>query len=244
LVVLTLLAHFFLDEQVQKREVMGMLSCSLGTFLCLVYGPRPSEEERIAEAGQLYHPQIYYYLLVGLGFLLGLLLLEHADSFGFPSLPGSVHYFALPVATGLAFGLEKVFNTEIGFVHAPQEFPRGFLTQPQWSAMAAAIAALGVTDLYLNLRGAKRMPVQIFVPTAFAFATSLQYFQSVALFGELNEMTTRDAALSICGALASLVGALSIQPPKLENSTGHQLIATDELQSSGGHHFINTEGAP
>jgi len=227
LVLLTVLAHIFLNERVQQRELIGMLSCTVGTFLCLVYGPRPSEEDRLAEAGELYHPQVQTYLSIGLGCLLLLLVLEHSEAMGFRSLPDSVHFFILPITTGLAFGVEKVFNTEIGFVHAPQDLPWGLLDQPQWLAMAASIGALGLTDFYLNLRGAERMPVQIFVPTAFAFATSLQYFQSVVIFGELSEMDTKSAALSICGALASLAGALSIQPPKMETATGHQLIATD-----------------
>lgn len=228
LVVMTMLAHFFLNEHVQKREVLSMIICTVGTFLCLVFGPRPTEDNRMADAGDLYHPQVYSYLLIVLGLLICLLFLEHSESLGCPSLPDRLHYFILPVTTGLAFGVEKVFNTEIGFIPPPKDLPWGLLSQPQWPAMAAAIAALGLTDFYLNLRGVQKMPIQVFIPVAFAFATSLQYFQSVFIFGELREMSERDAALATLGAIASLVGALGIQPPHFQASTEYNLVSREQ----------------
>lgn len=234
LVLVAVLAHFFLNEKVQRREVLGMTSCIIGTFLCLAYGPKPSEEERVAEAGDFYHPEVYSYLMVCLFSLLSLLLLEHSDLLGLPSLPNAAHYLILPVTTGLAFGMEKVFNTEIGFVRLPADLPMGFFKEPQFLTMGAAILALGLTDLYLNLRGAQKMPVQIFIPTAFAFCTSLQFLQSVFVFGELNEMDTKDAVLSMMGACASLVGAVVIQPPRIEEnpSSKYALIPVDEIPAT------------
>jgi len=230
LVLVTVLAHFFLNEQVQRREVLGMTLCVAGTFLCLVYGPKPSEDDGLAEAGDLYHPEVYSYLLVGLASLLCLLLLEHSESFGLPQLPNTIHYLILPVTTGLAYSIEKVFNTEIGFLHLPEDLPMGFLRQPQWAAMAAAIGALGLTDFYLNVRGAQRMPVQIFIPSAFAFATALQFLQAVFVFGELKDMTSKDAGISMFGACASLAGAIVIQPPQSQPSCScqHTLVPSDD----------------
>lgn len=234
LVLVTVLAHFFLNEHLQRREFVGMTSCVIGTFLCLAYGPKLSDEERLAEAGDLYHPQVYSYVMVVIALLLCLLLLEHSDAFGL-SLPSTAHYLILPITTGLAFGIEKVFNTEIGFLHLPDDLPAGLLKQPQWMAMAAAIGALGLTDLYLNLRGARSMPVQAFVPAAFAFGTALQFLQSVFVFGELKEMDTKDAVLSMIGACASLAGAVGLQPPQLQQSGIHKhefaLVSQEEFSS-------------
>lgn len=226
LVVVTCLAHFFLREQVHQREIVGMLCCSVGTFLCLRFGPRPSDDD-LALTGTLYHPQVTYYVVVGLCILLCLLIAEHSKTFGMPPLPEAVHYTVLPMATGLSFAIEKVFNTEIGFMHPPKTW-EDFLSNPFWTACAASIALLGLCDLYLNARGATKMPVQIFLPSAFAFATSLQYFQSVVIFEELKDMNNESLVLSVCGCLASLLGALFIRPKSATIDSGHQLLSVDE----------------
>eukprot|EP00933_Yihiella_yeosuensis_P005519 TRINITY_DN110041_c0_g1_i1.p1 TRINITY_DN110041_c0_g1~~TRINITY_DN110041_c0_g1_i1.p1 ORF type:complete len:369 (+),score=42.34 TRINITY_DN110041_c0_g1_i1:159-1265(+) len=213
LVVVTVLAHYCLQEKAHSREVIGMMICSLGTGLCLRYSPMVSDE-KVATSGQVYHPQVVTYVVVGLFFLSVLLLVEHADVLGCSSSGSgrARQCIVLPLATGLAFGLEKVFNTEIGFIDPPDCFD-AVLHEPVWVLMLGSIAILGLTDFYLNLRGAKHLPVQVFVPSSFALATALQYFQSATIFREFEEMNTEEASLASLGAVLSLVGALCIQPP-------------------------------
>jgi hypothetical protein len=168
--------------------------------------------------------------MVGFSVLLVLIGVECSDTCGFPPLPERVRFVILPVATGLAFGIEKVFNTEIGFVAAPKHFSEDILAYPEWTAMALLIVVLGITDFCLNMRGAQRCPVQIFLPAAFAFGTALQYLQSVFIFGELRSMSTHDIVLSVCGCAASLLGSILIQPTTVDQRTtvdartGHKLI--------------------
>lgn len=232
LVVVTVLAHFCLKEKAQCREVIGMIVCSIGTALCLRYGPMVEAE--VAE-GSFYHPQIVTYLSIGLFFLAGLLLVEHADVLGCSSDKSRARQcIVLPLATGLAFGLEKVFNTEIGYVRPP-DCVAAVLQQPRWIMMLLFIALLGLTDFYLNLRGAKCLPVQVFVPTSFALATALQYFQSITIFGEFKDMNQLEALLSMSGAALSLVGAIFIQPPRVTSDlciieeTGELLVNKEEF---------------
>lgn len=228
LVVVTVLAHTCLQERAQLREVLGMTACTLGTFLCLCFGPRPDAVSTSVSAGEFYHPQVVTYLGAGLSVLVFLLLLEHADALQI-HVGQSVHVAALPLATGLAFGLEKVFNTEIGFIRPPEDLPWGLVESPQWTGMIVAIGLLGLTDFYLNLRGVQRMPMQVFLPISFALSTALQYFQSVFIFGEFREMDGLHAALSMCGALVSLAGALCIQPPRL-SLLGSELLQDEEAR--------------
>merc|ERR1712217_123035 len=122
----------------------------------------------------------------------------------------------LPLATGLAFALEKVFNTEVGFIQKPDGL-QGLFEHPRYALMWVMIALLGVTDFYLNLRGAQRMQVQVFIPVVFALSTSLQFFQSVAIFREFREMDTTCVVLSISGAVVALVGALLIGTPEMND---------------------------
>jgi len=248
LVVVTLLAHFVLHERLHTREMLGVIGCTTGTLLCLCFGPSGDKSNIDPSAGEVYHPLVMSYLTVGGSLLVGLVLLDHA--------PGSAAEFAksfrdvaLAVATGLAHALEKVFNTEIGYMRTPESF----FDDPTWFGMAAAIAFLGLTDFYLNLRGAKRMPLAVFVPLSFAAATSLQYFQSVAIFGEFSDMQPVDIALSLAGAVLSLLGALCIRPPKLgllgaspESSLeiGLAVPSDDSSRRREEGHFANSFALP
>mmetsp|Transcript_72449 Transcript_72449/g.183380 ORF Transcript_72449/g.183380 Transcript_72449/m.183380 type:complete len:338 (+) Transcript_72449:67-1080(+) len=227
LVFVTFLAHTFLHEEVRGREALGMAICTLGTFLCLVFGPRPEDIKADDMAQTFYHAQVWTYLGFGLVILVLLLAVEHLGRFGTYHSSKQVHYITLPLATGLAFALEKVFNTEIGFVQTPASLP-GLFDTPLWCTMVVSIVLLGLTDFYLNLRGAASMPVQVFLPTAFALSTSLQFFQSIFIFGEFADMTARNAALSIWGALISLGGTLLIQPPRFDLLTGGHSAFEDE----------------
>jgi len=210
LVLVTTLAHSFLQERVRRREVIGMACCSMGTSMCLMYGPRSSDAGPLVPRGELCHPHVWTYLCVSSGVLVAALTVEHAGWFREKQ---GMRSAALPLATGLAFALEKLFNTELGFVEAPRTL-QGLADAPAWSCLVAATGALGLLDFYLNVRAASRMPLQVFLPVSFALATSLQFFQAMFIFGEFASMGPSRAALSIAGAVVALAGALLIQPPK------------------------------
>jgi len=215
-----------LQEKVRGQEIMGMLLCTVGTCGCLTFGPLPEEvQESAAAAGLFHHPSVLVYLGVGLLLLLAMLAAEFAEVIGCDVGQG-LHYMMLPAATGLAFALEKVFNTEIGFV-SPSSSPLLSL------AMAGGIAVLGLTDFGLTLRGVTKMPPQVFLPISFTLSTTLQYFQSVFVFGEFKDMDMTTAALSVGSALVALAGALLIRPPRCEflQNQGHQRLkdAEEEL---------------
>lgn len=198
-----------LGEFVQLQQVFGMAICSTGTFLCLTFGPKGQEAES-ASASEFYHENVVMYLIVGIATLLFLLAVEHADDIKVGcGMSERLRCLTLPLCTGLAYGLEKCFNTEIGFVKSP----KNPFHHSRWLGMASAIALLGLTDFYLNLRGARTMKVQVFVPVAFAWGTVVQYFQSIFIFEELQGMSILHVALSTTGACLSLIGALCIETP-------------------------------
>lgn len=234
LVLVTILAHFCLGEKATFREVLGMMICSAGTYLCLRFGPVRSSID-VAEDG-FSHPQIFIYLATG-GLLVVLLLAFDCCQ----EVRGQVcqicqhlQMLILPLGVGLVTGMEKIFNTELGYMQPPA-LPAGFFSQPRWLSMLSSLGILGIVNFYLNIRGTKQLPVKIFIPLSFAAATVLQYIQSAVLFEEFSEMTYSEAALSMCGACLSLIGALTIQPPSFRGiaSTPReeqhvQLVQTDE----------------
>jgi len=208
-----------------------MLICCCGTFLCLCFGPDTEHKFSDERAGMLFHhAAVYSYLLVACIALVVLLVLIHlpglapaeadaqkgatveAEPF---STDSRLELFALPFATGLAFSLEKVFNTELGFLPIP--FGEQKLKPEEgelWLVFVSVVAMFGLLDFYLNMRGARRMPVQVFVPLAFAFSTSMQYVQSLFVFEEFDALVPVERYLSMAGASLSLLGALFIQPPQ------------------------------
>jgi len=240
--VLTVLAHLFLQERIHGREIVGMALCTLGTAACVYFGPRPVSSSE-ATADKFFHPQVTAYLVVGLSILAILLFVEHVEALPCcrKSVPENVFLFTLPMATGLAYAFEKVFNTQIGFLEQPERLPLGLLEAPQWTSMLVAIGALGLLDFYLNLRGAKRMPVQVFAPLAFALCTSLQYFQSVVVFGELQDLPPVNATISVLGACISLVGALVIRPPRLW-LLGRELVDDEEIDKNDKQEKVGQGG--
>jgi len=214
LVVVCVMGHVFLEEHLQDRDKRSIVICTLGTLLCVIFGPGGEEHPSgpPSSTDQIYHPKVVAYTIVGLGLLIVFLVIVHADSFGWLLSSSKLYRYSLPVATALAYAVEKVYNTELGFV----QMPPNILREPTWLCMVAAVALLGLTDFYLNVRAAERMPVHLFVPLSFAFGTSLQCFQAMVIFDEFVDMTFFCSTMTLLGAALSLVGALLIQPPQFE----------------------------
>lgn len=218
LVVVCALGHVFLGEHLRQEDVRGISICTLGTVLCVIFGP--GGDEGTSSTARLHHPKVVAYSVVGLGVLAVVLVIVHADSFPrvtriWPALPSSKLYrFSLPVATALAYAVEKVFNTELGFI----EKPENVFLEPLWLGMVIAVGALGITDFYLNTRAAERMPVHLFAPLTFAFATSLQCLQAMIIFDEFINMSFFGSLATLLGVGLALTGALLIQPSQYETN--------------------------
>jgi len=232
MVVVTILAHHFLQERLHRRMIFGMALCTLGTVVCISFGPRPSDFTA-AVACEFYHPEVSVYMVVGLSILAILLVVEHVEALSFcrGRMSKNVYHITLPMSTGMAFAFEKVFNTEIGFLEAPKGLPLSLLIHPHWTGMLVAMVVLALLDLHLNVRAARRMPMQVFAPLAFVFCTSLQSFQSVFIFHELRDLSAVNATLSLLGACGSVLGTLIINPPKLR-FFGKELVDNEEIDKT------------
>lgn len=215
LVIVTVMASMVLGEKLSMRQTLGMIGCTIGTFIVLCFGP--VRMEKAAMINGFEHPQVKMYLAAGGAIICLLFVFDHLDSASSKcKLSARYRCFTLPLITGMAFAISKVFNTMIGFLTAPDM--NSVLLHPRWIAMASGIALLGLTDFYLNLRATRLMTVQVFVPVSFVWCISLQYFQSVVLFGEFGDLPYFKAVLSIVGAGISLLGALCLQLPKPDDA--------------------------
>lgn len=214
LVVVCALGHAFLGEHLGRQDAHSIAICTTGTILCVMFGP--SADEKTRASGEIHHPKAVAYSIVALCVLGIFLVIVHADSFAWSSdiIPTSsnLYRFSLPVATALAYAVEKVFNTELGFIQKPDNI----LLEPTWLCMVIAVAALGLTDFYLNTRAAERLPVHLFAPVTFAFATSLQCMQAMLIFDEFVDMSLLCSMMTLIGAGLALAGALMIQPSQFD----------------------------
>lgn len=234
LVMMSVFGHAFLKEEVGRREVLGISLCFVGAALCVWYGP-DADASVAVDAETLYHPNVLVYAVAGFVFLCALLLLVHMDSFGCLQPTNKLYRCALPLTTALACGIEKVFNTELGFMQMPKQL----LHQPLWLSMVASVGLLGLMDFYLNVRAAQRMSVQVYVPLAFAFGISLQCFQGMWVFDETKEMTVTHSLLTLMGIIFALTGALVIQLEAPDTSLPAQTaISTEKKQYGELNEFI------
>jgi uncharacterized membrane protein len=245
LVVVTVLAHIFLKDQAGRREWMGMLVVSVGTFLCLQFGPRPNEEniaEHVAE-GSAEQDILHIYVAACLFILAILLAFEHHDFVGF-KLDVGWRYFTLPMTTGIAFALGKAFNTELGLrIHGHSQEHNLRSLSVWW--MGAMVAFCGLLDFYLNLRGAKVLPVPAFIPIVFAIGTSLQYLQSGFIFDEFSDIPRTSRGLSMLGAAMALLGAVLIRPPVVGCRGDEQaasLLSSEDSSDEGEDSDSSEEG--
>merc|ERR1712124_147150 len=79
LVMVTLFAHFILEETIHSREISGIMLCTLGTAACLYFGPLPSERVHMRPAEML-SPKVLTYLLLTGSLLAVLTVIEHKDA--------------------------------------------------------------------------------------------------------------------------------------------------------------------
>jgi len=209
LAVVFIMAHFWLDEHIGRREISGMCVCIMGTVLCASFAPRREQGGATTGGGS---KMIVCYFVVGLALLVVLLVVDHATRLN-KRMNQSLLRFMVCSAASLTFGLEKVVNTLLGGF----TFSLNTLEHPgEHSAsicMALGVVMLGLLDLYLTDRGTGRMTVKVFAPVVFAYGQCIQVGQSIVIFEDFRHMSAGYVALALAGAFLSLVGALVIDPP-------------------------------
>jgi len=210
--IASVLGHFFLAERLGRREVAGIVVCTIGVLLSVRFGP--GDDAVPLYPGELHSHIVTRYVTTGLVFLAVLLVFVHATPLG----TNKMQFFALPCTTALVYGLEKVFNSELTYVPMPEKV----LAEPLWLQLVGAVSLFGLLDFYLNLRAAQHMPVHMYVPLSFAFGTFIQNFQGLVVFDEIKGMQLSHSLLTFLGVTLALAGAFVINPPQLGHSGSKQ----------------------
>lgn len=111
--------------------------------------------------------------------------------------------------------------------------------------MGAMVAFCGLLDFYLNMRGAKVLPVPAFIPIVFAIGTSLQYLQAGFVFHEFSGIPQTRRGLSMLGAAMALLGTVLIRPPVLSCQGDEQtagLLSSEDSSDEGEDSDLGEEG--
>lgn len=227
LMLMAVFGHVFLKELLGRRGVLGIAMCSLGSAICVWWGPTPDHPE--ATHSYMVHTRVPIYVTVSLGVLSVFLVIVHGDSLGFIQAGSKLYKFSLPFAVALACGIEKVFNLELAFVKRPENL----LEPPVWSCMVISIGALGLMDFYLNMRAASRMNVQVFVPLSFAFGITTQLLQGLIVFQEFDDVSVAARVMTSFGCLLALFGALVIQSDATKAAEPFSPMPEDSLPHAG-----------
>lgn len=225
LVLNAVLGQAFLGEKLNRWGLLGIAICSLGTILCVLWGPKPGQSVP-SDSNGVSHERIPIYVASAMGVLIIFLIIVHGDSLGCVQTSSRLYKFSLPFVTALALGVEKVFNLELGFMTMPSHVFDA--RTPRWVAMVAGVAILGLLDFYLNMRAASRMSVHVFVPLSFSFGIAFQVFQGAVVFDEFENLPLQSIAITLGGCCMALFGSLVIQ-----------VGSTDVMASDTTESFLN-----
>lgn len=230
--LVAILANRILDEPFTMKACIGLVTCLLGTTMCIWLGPRQDTSEETVLSKDLTSPTIKSYLALGSVLILALFLIEHANTKNLAPAQGILR-FTLPLLFSLTFGIQKVINTELGFVSSADH-------RVKWILMVVAMAVLALLNLYTVLRAAKKLPAKVMVFMSFAFNMVIQIFQSVVLFNEFDGMDLGRSMLVLIGLLMAFGGAVYVEMGQVADGVlkrmselgedGHEIQSADQLE--------------
>jgi len=207
LVIVTILARLILLEYLNTLQIIGIFLCTTGALLCLYFGPRSDEGDFPAISGAKVIPYTVTMLIVMVvAFILSCKGAVVANSMS--RWRYRVWAFTLPTVEASADSLQKLTLSISGRMDV----------NAAWATMFSVfVVSFALLNFYLNLKGSQSMPVNLFIPLAFALRTIIQFFQSAAILDEFVNVSAAHTLISLFGSMCALVGALCIQPPRVEN---------------------------
>lgn len=206
LVIVTILARLILLEYLNMLQIIGIFLCTSGALLCLFFGPRSDQGDFPAISGAKVIPYTVVMLIVMVvAFILsckGAMVSSSMTRWRY-----RVWAFMLPTVEASADSLQKLTLSISGRVN---------VNATQAAIFSIFVVSFALLNFYLNLKGSQSMPVNLFIPLAFALRTIIQFFQSAAILDEFVNVSAIHTWISLFGSMCALVGALCIQPPRVE----------------------------
>ncbi|XVF00931.1 hypothetical protein REPUB_Repub04eG0044700 [Reevesia pubescens] len=224
IIVSAFLAHFMLNERIQKMGIVGCVSCIVGSVVIVIHAPQEHTPSSVKEIWTLAtQPAFLIYIAATLSMVLALVL-------HFEPRYGQTNILVVSIkAIGIAIRLTLDGINQIAY---PQTW--FFLT-------VAAICV--ITQLnYLN-KALDTFNAAIVSPIYYVMFTTLTIIASVIMFKDWSGQNVSSIASEICGFITVLCGTIILHatreqepPPPVGTVTWY--VSGDSIKSPENEHLI------
>lgn len=238
IIISAILAHFSLNERLQKMGVLGCVSCIVGSVVIVIHAPQEQTPNSIEEIWKLAtQPAFLIYVAATLSIVLALVLhfephYGHTNvlvNLGICSLMGSLTVVSIK-AIGIAIKLTLEGVSQVAY---PQT----------WFFLTVATVSV-ITQLnYLN-KALDTFNTSIVSPIYYVMFTTLTIAANAIMFKDWSGQDVGSIASEICGFITVLSGTVILHATREEEeqSTGPGTltwyVSGDPVKAINDDHFI------
>ncbi|KAB2042984.1 hypothetical protein E1A91_D02G264400v1 [Gossypium mustelinum] len=242
IIVSACLAHFLLNERIQKMGIVGCVSCIVGSVVIVIHAPQEHTPSSVQDIWTLAtQPAFLVYVVATLSAVLALVL--HFEPhygqtnilvyLGICSLMGSLTVVSQVVsikAIGIAIKLTLDGMSQIAY---PQT----------WFFLTVAVICVITQLIYLN-KALDTFNATLVSPVYYVMFTTLTIIASVIMFKDWSGQNAGSIASEICGFITVLSGTIILhvtreqEPPPPPVGTVTWFINGDSLKSPEEEHLI------
>ncbi|MBA0683075.1 hypothetical protein Goari_024751 [Gossypium aridum] len=238
IIVSACLAHFLLNERIQKMGIVGCVSCIVGSVVIVIHAPQEHTPSSVQDIWTLAtQPAFLVYVVATLSAVLALVL--HFEPhygqtnilvyLGICSLMGSLTVVSIK-AIGIAIKLTLDGMSQIAY---PQT----------WFFLTVAVICVITQLIYLN-KALDTFNATLVSPVYYVMFTTLTIIASVIMFKDWSGQNAGSIASEICGFITVLSGTIILhvtreqEPPPPAVGTVTWFINGDSLKSPEEEHLI------
>ncbi|OMO92845.1 Magnesium transporter NIPA [Corchorus olitorius] len=237
IIVSAVLAHFMLNERIQKMGIVGCVSCIVGSVVIVIHAPQEHALNSVLEIWNLaIQPAFLIYVAATLSIVLALVL--HFEPrygqtnilvyLGICSLMGSLTVVSIK-AIGIAIKLTLDGISQVAY--------------PQTWFFVTVAAICVITQLnYLN-KALDTFNAALVSPVYYVMFTTLTIIASVIMFKDWSGQNVSSIASEICGFITVLSGTIILHstreqepPPPVGTVTWY--VSNDSIKSPEDEHLI------
>ncbi|KAA3482276.1 putative magnesium transporter NIPA6 isoform X2 [Gossypium australe] len=238
IIVSACLAHFLLNERIQKMGIVGCVSCIVGSVVIVIHAPQEHTPSSVQDIWTLAtQPAFLVYVVATLSAVLALVL--HFEPhygqtnilvyLGICSLMGSLTVVSIK-AIGIAIKLTLDGMSQIAY---PQT----------WFFLTVAVICVITQLIYLN-KALDTFNATLVSPVYYVMFTTFTIIASVIMFKDWSGQNAGSIASEICGFITVLSGTIILhvtreqEPPPPPVGTVTWFINGDSLKSPEEEHLI------
>ncbi|MED6170028.1 hypothetical protein PIB30_026744 [Stylosanthes scabra] len=242
IIVSAVLAHFLLNERLQKMGVLGCVSCIVGSIVIVIHAPQEQTPTSVQEIWDLAtQPAFLFYAVATISLVLALIL--HFEPrygqtnmlvyLGICSLMGSFTVVSIK-AIGIAIKLTLDGVNQIAY--------------PQTWFFLTVSAICVITQLnYLN-RALDTFNAAIVSPVYYVMFTTLTIIASAIMFKDWSGQDATSIASEICGFITILSGTMILHMTRKQEESDMQrslkfYVGEDSMKGLEDEHLILIHGS-